>query len=696
MKANEASLLKLLDGTKQFIIPTYQRTYSRWPKQCQQLWSDIVKVGNDSRVNTHFIGGIVHIGEAVTTMTWVTKVSVIDGQQRLTTTSLIILALSQVYWELGDEKTQKKLINVHILNPEEDGDNKYKLLPTKLDRELYIKLIEGISVDEYADSNIVANYRYFLEQIRWQKDNIEYIHQWIGKLFIVDISLDRTQDNPQLIFESMNSTGLALSKAELIKNYLLMDIEPQKQTELYNKYWYPMDKVLENNQTLYDAFVRDYLTFKDPIGSIPTFWWLYDEFKLFLKDSNMSAEELLKDMHEIFQLYAKFTLLSTESDEEIYNALVDIDKLKVNVVYPFLIELFQDYNSNKIAKEHLLKILQQIESYVFRRAICGIPTPSLSKTFATVKRFIDKSSSQAYFESFTAYLLGLDSYRVFPRDEVFAIDLKTKDVYNFRSNKYLLEKLENYGKKEKINVSNYSIEHIMPQNKNMSDEWKKELWDNRKDIHTKYLNTLWNLTLTGYNSEYSDRAFMVKKTMEWKWFNYSPVWLNGMLKDMEVWNENHILQRADILTNLAQKVRPIEILSDEILEKYKKVETNTVDEKEYSIEDYSHLAWITLELFEKLREKILFLHPDVKENMRKLYIAYAFDGNFVSIEPQKNKIRLSLNIDIEEIIDPKWICKDISEKWRRGTGNTSVYLNNSNDIDYIMSLVQQAFDKQVG
>lgn len=400
-------------------------------------------------------------------------------------------------------------------------------------------------------------------------------------------------------------------------------------------------------------------------------------------------------MHDVFQLYAKFTLLTKEQDEEINNALADIDKLKVNVVYPFLIELFQDYGKNIVTKDHLLKILQQIESYVFRRAICGIPTPSLSKTFATVKRFVDKTSSQSYYESFVSYLLWLDSYRIFPRDELFATDLKTKDVYNFRSSKYLLEKLENFGKKEKVNVANYSIEHIMPQNKNMSDEWKKELWENWKEIHTKYLNTIGNLTLTGYNSEYSDRPFITKKTMDGKGFNYSPVWLNGMLKDIETWNKEHILQRADILTKLAQTVWPLDNLSDDIIAKYKKTEVSA-EEKEYTIDNYTHLTWHTGELFEALREKILFIHPDVKENMRRLYIAYAYDWNFVSIEPQKNRIRLSINMNIEEIIDPRGVCQDVSEKWRWWTWNISAYVTSMEDVDYAMSLIQQSFDKQVG
>lgn len=691
MQAKEASLLDLLDGTKQFLIPTYQRTYSRWPKQCQQLWTDIVKVWNNPEIRTHFIGGIVHIGDAISTMTGVRKTSVIDGQQRLTTVSLIVLALAQVYNELGNTRNQETLIERYIVNRHEEWDSKYKLLPTKLDRELYIKLIDGISVDDNVDSNVVANYTYFLEQIRKHKDEIENIHQGISKLFIVDISLDRSQDNPQLIFESMNSTGLALSKAELIKNYLLMDIESQKQNELYTKYWYPMDKVLENNQTLYDSFVRDYLTFKDPAGTIPTFWGLYDEFKAYFKQSGMSPEEILKDMHDVFQLYAKFTLLQKETDEDIYNALIDIEKLKVNVVFPFLIEAFKDYQNWLLQREHLIKILQQIESYVFRRAICGFPTNSLNKTFATVKKSIDKTSSQSYYESFVAYLLWLDSYRTFPRDDIFTSELTLKDVYSFRNSKYLLEKLENYGKKEKVNVNNYSIEHIMPQNKNMSDEWKNELWDNRKELHGKYLNTIWNLTLTWYNSEYSDRPFMEKKTMPWKGFNYSPVWLNGMLKDVEHWNADEILKRAQELIVMAQKVWAIDELSDDIVAKYKKPEAVS-DEKEYNLDDYPSLVGETFELYEAFRQKVLFLHPEVKENMRKLYIAYNYDGNFVAIRPWSGKIRVVLHIDLEELIDPRWVC---SQDYYNPK-HAAVSLESIEDIEYVMSLVQQAFDKQIG
>ena len=693
MKASEVSLLKILDGTKQFLIPTYQRTYSRTEKQCQQLRNDILTVAKNPNIKSHFVWGIVRITEQDV---WgVSILSIIDWQQRITTVSLLIIALAHVYNDIWEDKETTKLLNRYILV--DDDKLRYKLIPTKLDKEVYSKLVDNYDVTAYGESQIMANYSFFLDQISKHKDELDVIGEGIAKLYIVDIALERWEDNPQLIFESMNSTGLALSKAELIKNYLLMGIPAREQDNLYQKYWYPMDTLLERNQSLYDDFVRDYLTYNSESWIIPAYRDLYDAFKNYLTKSGKSTEEILQHMYGIFKWYTRFTLLEPDPDKDITQVLEDINNLKVNVAYPLLIELFHDYQDGKwiLSKEHMLKILRAIESYVFRRAICWIPSASLNKTFATYKKNLIKTSSQSYYESFMAYLLDLDSYRIFPRDELFISELMLKDVYSFRNSKYLLEKLENFERREKVSLSDYSIEHIMPQNKNLNSAWQQELWESRKEVHAKYVNTLWNLTLihSGNNSAFSDNSFSDKKKLPNNGFDTSPLYLNESVRTETSWTDEAINKRASLLANKATKVWSLDVLWDEIISKYT---SKQEEEKEYNYDSYSHLVWKNMDLFMHLQEKVLGLHPEVEEHCRKLYIAYTYDGNFLCIEPQSNKLRLSINMDIEEIIDPKGICKDVRWVGKRWTGNVSVHLNDISELDYVIWLVQQSLDKQLG
>lgn len=652
-----------------------------------------MRVWGSEKYNNHFIGWILYVIEEWTTFGGVLTASVIDGQQRLTTCSLLLYALAEISREIWNEQSYNDIMQWCIINTTKSWDLKYKLMPTKLDKEKYIAVIEGTEMNDTQDSNIINNYRYFKNQILKNIESIEVIYKGIAKLFIVDIALDRNQDNPQLIFESMNSTWLALSKAELIKNYLLMWLRNEEQALLYEQYWYPIDKVLENNSKLYDMFIRDYLTFKNPSWKIPAFRFLYDEFKKFLKSEKKEVVEVLKDIYSTFSIYARLTLLKEEKDPDIAEVLNDIERLKVNVAYPFMIELFYDYENAVLAKQELIKILRLIESYVFRRAICAIPTNSMNKTFATLKKSLKKDTSKEYYESFAASLISLESYKAFPSDELFAADLRVKDIYNFRNCKYLLEKLENHDKKEKILAENYTIEHIMPQSTKNNQVWQKEIWEDRKEVYDKYLHTIWNISLTWYNSEYSDRSFQEKKNLEGKWFNYSPIGLNGMIRQCERRDREAIESRAEVLSNLAKKVWSYESLNQATLSKYTKKDT-TIEKTNRSYDNHKHLKGEVWELYHKVRWKILALHPDVKEEIQKLYIAFKYQTNFVDIEVQKQGLRMTLNMDFEEIKDPYWICRDITGVGRRGNGNISVFLDDIDNIEHILFLIKQSFDKQ--
>ena len=354
----------------------------------------------------------------------------------------------------------------------------------------------------------------------------------LAKLMIVDISLSRDQDNPQLIFESMNSTGRELSQADLIRNFILMGLERGHQTSLYNDHWRPMEVAFgqEAYGKHFDGFMRHYLTLKT--GEIPKVNLVYEAFKTHARGPDVAAQGLdvlVAEVHAYAGHYCAMAL-GQEPDKELGSAFRDLRELKVDVAYPLLLELYDDYASGVLSKEHFAHIVRLVESYVFRRAVCAIPTNSLNKTFATFGKSVTK---ERYLESTRAHLLLLPSYRRFPGDEEFQRELKVRDLYNFPRRSYWLRREENHSCKEHVPADEYTIEHIMPQNENLSKKWQDDLGADWRSIHETLLHTLGNLTLTGYNSEYSDHAFDRKRDMQGG-FKDSPLRLNDGLGTLVV------------------------------------------------------------------------------------------------------------------------------------------------------------------
>ncbi len=686
MKATETNFLKFLKEPKQFVIPIYQRTYSWTLKQCQQLWHDIIRAAEDETISGHFLGSVVYIERGLYQVTSVPQLLIIDGQQRLTTLSLLLAALAKALEESGEklETSRRKIESYFLFNNEEEGDARYKLLLTQSDKETFIRLIEDRELPDEKSRRIVENYEYFASQIRKRDIDLNSLYRGISKLIIVDISLDRDRDNPQLIFESLNSTGLDLSQADLIRNYVLMGLEPKEQEEIYKNYWYPMEQSFgqAGSNDLFDRFIRDYLTVKSRSGAIPNIRDVYSSFKSYLqKQKNTSIKDIVADIYRYSKYFVRLAF-EKETDPEIKQALADINTLKVDVAYPFLLEIYEDYNQKLLTREEFISILRLVECYVFRRAICGLPTQGMNKNFAALSREIDKDN---YLETVKIAFFRKDTYKRFPSDEEFRREFLVKDIYNFRSRNYLLRKLENHDRpKELVNVENYTIEHIMPQNLKLSQEWQAELGENWKEVQATYLHTIGNLTLTEYNSEYGDRPFLEKRNMKGG-FADSPLHLNRMLAKLDHWSEREIQNRAEALADIAVKVwsfPSVEIDSKNL---------NSHETPRSSYEDYLHGE--NLELFEELRKRILNLDASVREELKKQYIVYKTTTNFAYIEPKKSRLRLSLNIRAEEINDPKRLCKDVTNVSRWGKGDVEVGLSSLDQIDDVIFLVRQAFKK---
>ncbi|MFZ6053473.1 GmrSD restriction endonuclease domain-containing protein [Halocola ammonii] len=690
MEATQAQLLNLLDGKKQFTIPIYQRTYSWHKKQCDQLFKDIVRVGNDASEPSHFIGSIVYFKPGNSPITSVPELLVIDGQQRLTTVSLLLLALThflkeQEHVSLEDE-TWEEVQETYLVNKHRKDDSKYKLLLTKKDKLTFTNLIDEIEVSEAHSKRIVENYEFFKGVIH--ADNIQSVYHGIKKLIIVDVILERDKDNPQLIFESLNSTGVDLSQADLIRNYILMGQPSDVQTELYEKYWYPMEQSFGENISLLAWYIRDYLTMRE--GSIPKIGLVYERYKQYLNSSNgPSIEEAIKSLFKFSRYYVRIALLK-EKDPGIEVKLREISKLKIDTSYPFLLAVYSDYEDGQISKDEFIEIIDLVSNYVFRRAICGIPTNSLNKTFATLYKRIKR---KAYLESVKAAFLLMDGYRRFPSDAEFVKELQVKDVYNFRSRNYLLESLENWNRKELVNAENYTIEHILPQNESLSFEWKNELGENWQQIRDKYLHTLGNLSLTRYNSELSDRPFSEKKAISGG-FDSSPLFLNESVRETKRWDETAILDRVSKLADRACTVWRRPSLPENRLELYR--QPGEAKELEiYSLDHYDYLRGEILDLYKALEKRILNIDSSVRVEFKKLYIAFKSQTNFVDVVPQKKRLRLSLNSEFDQIKDPKGMCIDVSGLGRWGNGDVEVGLANMNEVDYIMELIEQAFEGQI-
>lgn len=692
MKANETKLLNFLQSSKQYVIPIYQRTYSWQETECEQLWKDILRAGADDEQHVHFVGSVVHIAQDESTATMHAPKLVIDGQQRLTTVSLLLAALAEAVGE--DEPIEgfsaEQLRGYYLTNPLERGDKRYKLVLSQTDRPSLFAIIDGAPKPAEHSIRVHANFEFFRGKLKSQGSKLADVCRGLSKLMIVDVALTRGQDNPQLVFESLNSTGRELSQADLIRNYVLMSLDHDLQTRLYEQYWRPME--VEFGQQGYvdhfDAFMRHYLTVRT--GEIPNVRDVYSAFKTFSQSGKVDGVEAIVAEIRDYAGYYCAMARGTETDPDLKIAFHDLRELRIDVAYPFLLELYADFQSGLLAKADFLAAVRLVESYIFRRAVCEIPTNSLNKTFATFGRELNK---ERYLWSIQAKFLLLPSYRRFPSDEEFRRQLQVRDLYNFRARTYWLRRMENHDRKERVAVDEYSVEHIMPQNKDMRPEWKVMLGEEWERIHGMRLHTLGNLTLTGYNAEYSDRPFLEKRDMKGG-FAQSPLRMNADLRTLDVWDEDAMVARAEQLAEFACSVWGAPELDPSSLPKLnppKHSETTP-----HTLDTYPQLkSEPTRSLFEAIRKEILALDPVVAEVCRFGYVAYKAETNFVDVEPQSKRLKLFLNIPFADLYDSRGIARDVTNIGTWGNGDVEVVFDDLENMPYIMGLVRQSFERQI-
>ncbi|WP_120937917.1 DUF262 and DUF1524 domain-containing protein [Helicobacter pylori] len=687
MDAKATTLLKFFEENQnnQFIIPIYQRLYSWKKEHCKQLWDDIIKTGGNDQIEGHFIGSIVFVHDGIYTTSH-NELLIIDGQQRLTTITLLFIALRNYLNdedELLEKFSRQKIQNRYLINSDKDGDKKFRLILSESDRDTLLSLIDKNRRKPSEPSlKIMENFKLFEEWIRKNTNKLETIFKGLDKLMVVEISLERSKDNPQLIFESMNSTGKDLTQTDLIRNYILMGLEPEKQEIFYKKYWRAMEENFKQNETLFNQFVRHYLTIKT--REIPNINKVYEAFKRYQQERGIETEVLLQDLQKYCGFFCQIAF-KKEADKDLNKALGFLVDLEMDVIYPLLLELYSDYSDGVLSKQDFIPIIYLIESYICRRAVCGLGTNSLNKVFPSFTKHIQKDE---YFKSLKAHFGYLTEKQRFPNDDEFKKLFITIDFYHFQKREYFLERLEKFDTEEPVNTKECTIEHIMPQT--LTEEWKRDLGENFQAIHDKYLHTIGNLTLTGYNKEYSNKSFQEKRDME-KGFKQSPLKLNQSLKDLEVFGEEQIKKRANDLADLALKIWTYPNLDAETLEKYKpKKEKKAYDLSSYKFSSNSR------ELFDILSKEIKALDERITEKFNQEYISCMFDKNFVDIVPLKNGLKLYLNMPFNELQDEKNLARDMTNKGHLGNGEIEVKLETKENIPYCLGLIRQALEKQMG
>ena len=533
MKASEKKIKDLFSEAKTFFaIPVYQRDYNWQEKHCKQLFEDILSVGKDIDITSHFIGSIVYIHEGVYGI-GEKEFYVIDGQQRMITITLLHIAL---YHRLKESKEEyaDEIYELYLVNKFSKRNIKLKLLPPEENLNILNKILEENweELEDYQDRNIVKNYKFFKEIIsNYSNEEIEYLLAGLDKIIYVDIALEKDKDNPQRIFESLNSTGLDLSQGDLIRNYILMDLEREKQNLVYKNLWLPIEnncKISLGNEikNYVSDFIRDYLTLKN--GKIPSKPKVFEEFKEFYDKNN---DEQLEDIKKFSEEYSHIIKPNTEKDKEIRKELENLKVLDQTVINTFLIGVLRDYRENKIVKNEILEILKLLQSYIWRRFITEKPSNALNKIFQGM--YLKISKEQKYYKSLEESLLNQD----FPTDDELKEALKTKNVYKDKEKlRYIFKELENYNHNELIDFENekITIEHIFPQKPNKS--WKEKYSDYELEEMKIFKDTISNLTLTGSNPNLGNKSFLEKRNDDIHRYKNSKLYLNKYLGKLNEWN----------------------------------------------------------------------------------------------------------------------------------------------------------------
>jgi len=562
MKASEINLNRFLSQPDtQFVIPVYQRNYDWTDTQCKQLLSDILAAGASEGTQAHFIGSIVYLHDDIYSASGIRELSIIDGQQRLTTITLIYIAIYRLLKSMGDQQRLARIHETYLINKFAAEEEKLKLRPTDNNDRAIRHLLAGEADDSFGGgfSRIISNFAFFAARIN--ADHVETVLTGLGKLMFVEVSLERGKDDAQRIFESLNSTGLELSQGDLIRNFILMGLTRRKQDEVYVRFWQQIEmnaRDLRTNQSRVSDFIRDYLTLK--AKRIPNKGSVYADFKeRFPALDADGLEVLLEELKTLSRHYHKFINPGEEPDTQIRRQLQDLDRLEINVSYPFLLQVFSDYDAGRLDKGQLIALLELIQSFVWRRFILGLPTNALNKIFM---RLYEDVQLGDYLASVARSLVRRRGAQRFPSNHEVETEVVKKDFYNIkpRNRTYFLQRLENHNNNEPVQLdgnADITVEHVFPQNPDAC--WMEALGpDAFREFADNQLHTIGNLTLSGNNGSLGNKSFHEKKHMNQdgkeQGYAFSRLWLNRHLRGIDHWNLEAHKRRSLLLSDRVMEI----------------------------------------------------------------------------------------------------------------------------------------------
>ena len=659
MQAYQEVFTNLINGNTQYIIPVFQRDYSWSEPQCKQLWDDILNAAAGSSGQGHFIGSFVHMAADDSAPAF-TRWLVVDGQQRLTTIVIILTALRDYLKDNPQKETKDATanrINSYFLkNIEESGDRAHKLVLRRKDNKTLTALLDSKEYPDDESDLITDNYEFFKNLI--ENSNIDVVYKGIHELVVVDVTLDRKFDNPQMVFESLNSTGLDLSNSDLVRNFVLLNVDQLEQDRLYREYWSPIETLFEGTKAAIDNFIRDYAAVRTKatrqFRSKDIYYSFRSSFKRFTEEDG-SVEKTLEDMLQLARYYSAFAI-GRDDNEKIALLFQRIRRL-AEAPAMLITKLYQlfDYYHN-LSEAEFTEALELIESYLMRRAVCRQLTKNYWPHFTAIIYTIGEDRPLKDLK--VALARQPNNYR-FPSEKEFVESLQNSDLYELRVCKFILDGLENHDSKEPTDTSKFTIEHIMPQNSDLPTAWKAMLGGDWFDIQSKWLHRLGNLTLTGYNSTYSDRPFDEKKEIDGG-FNQSSVRLNQYVRDQDQWTGDEIQNRNKLLSKNSVKIwRNLEVDSTDI-EAYeiKELKERATKRGSSNIE----MTDQTRSLFDEISRNVQRrLGEDVIEIAEARTIVYYAPNFFMEVIPRKWSIDVLLKPDFNEIDRPTEKTLDTSE-----------------------------------
>ncbi|WP_209427683.1 DUF262 and DUF1524 domain-containing protein [Pararhodobacter sp. SW119] len=691
MKAIDRPYPKIINGASQFVIPVFQRDYSWSEENCRQLWKDILAIAADSGDRGHFIGSVVYVATGDSAAGF-TRWLLIDGQQPVTTLTLLLTALRDHIrdkgWQGSENGPTPKRIEAYFLrNVQEEGDREVKLRLRRHDDATLQALVNAQELPVEPSPRIRDNYELFRELLL--EEDPETVYMGVNRLVVVDVTLERGVDDPQLIFESLNSTGVDLSPSDLIRNFILMRLPEKDQTRLYEAYWCKIEALFRGSERVFDNFIRDFLALRAKAAKLERSDRVYVGFRrefATIGADPQALESLLADLLQRARHYAAFAVRS--SDDELGRAFASLRRLG-DVPAIAVMRLYEAHETTgSLNRTEFLEAIGLLESYLLRRVIIGAQTRGYGLEFAKLAYRIDDTRPLA---SLKVAMARMPATYAFPGDTEFEKALLEADIYHKRVCFHLLDALENRGSKEASDTSTYSIEHILPQNEKLPEAWRAMLGPDWQAIQQTWLHSLGNLTLTGYNSRYSDRPFHEKKTIEGG-FAESSVRLNLDIRDALAWTNVEIEARGHRLAKRALEIwgrldaDPTLIREMETADKKARANRRTVDQVAMTAEASA--------LFALLRAQIIETFPDVIEMAESKSVSYHDPEFFLELIPRKRSIGLLIALDFNEVEGHDGFAQDTADYTfvvnASHQGGVLVVVHDEGDIDRAMVLVSQA------